>query len=123
MSHLKTVVIGASENTERYSNRAVRMLNQHGHPVVAVGLREGQIEGIPIHADRPVETDVHTVTLYVGPAHQAVWLDYIAALHPKRLILNPGTENETISQWAQAHGIEPVEACTLVMLSIGNYDA
>ncbi|MCU0433417.1 MAG: CoA-binding protein [Bacteroidia bacterium] len=121
MSSLKTVVIGASDNPERYSHRAVRMLHKHNHEVVAVGLREGEIEGIKIHADRPEVKDVHTVSLYVGPANQPPWLDYIASLKPRRLILNPGTENENIHQWAIAQGIEPVEACTLVMLSVGTY--
>ncbi len=117
----KTVVIGASENVERYSNRAVRMLHKHGHEVVAVGLREGEIEGIPIHLkDFPVN-DVDTISLYVGPANQEAWFDYMQALHPKRLILNPGTENEAITQFAQKNNIEVLEACTLVMLSVGTY--
>ncbi|MGL4596881.1 MAG: CoA-binding protein [Bacteroidia bacterium] len=117
----KTVVIGASENVERYSNRAVRMLHKHGHEVVAVGLREGEIEGIPIHTNGFSVADVDTVSLYVGPANQEAWLAYIQALHPKRLILNPGTENTSITQFAVNNNIEPVEACTLVMLSVGTY--
>jgi uncharacterized protein len=121
MSSIKTVVIGASENPERYSNRAVRMLKQHGHEVVAVGLRSGTIDGVEIKIGQPDEQHVNTVTLYVGPANQAAWLDYIAALKPQRLILNPGTENTAIHEWAIAQGIEPVEACTLVMLSVGTY--
>lgn len=121
MSNLKTVVIGASENPERYSNRAVRMLKQHGHSVVAVGLRSGSIDGVEIKTGFPAEENVDTVTLYVGPANQSAWLPYIASLHPKRLILNPGTENDTITNWAKEHNIEPVEACTLVMLSVGTY--
>lgn len=120
---LKTVVIGASDNPERYSHRAVRMLKGHNHPVVAVGLRSGRIEDIVIHTDQPQEKDVDTVSLYVGPANQEYWLPYIASLHPRRLILNPGTENVTIMDWARKHEIEPVEACTLVMLSVGTYDA
>ncbi|MFN8713920.1 MAG: CoA-binding protein [Bacteroidota bacterium] len=121
MSSIKTVVIGASENPERYSNRAVRMLKQHKHEVVAVGLRGGEIDGVEIKTGHPDEENVNTVTLYVGPANQAAWLEYIASLKPQRLILNPGTENPTIYNWAISKGIEPVEACTLVMLSVGTY--
>jgi uncharacterized protein len=119
---LKTVVIGASDNPERYSHRAVRMLKGHGHPVVAVGLREGKIDDIPIHTDQPQEQDVDTVSLYVGPANQQHWLAYIASLHPRRLILNPGTENTAIADWAKHNNIEAVEACTLVMLSVGTFE-
>jgi predicted CoA-binding protein len=117
----KTVVIGASQNPERYSNRAVRKLKSYGHEVVAVGLREGQIDGVKIHADKPEEQDVDTVTMYVGPANQPPLYDYILSLKPKRIIFNPGAENNELEKKAEEKGIEVVEACTLVMLSIGNY--
>jgi uncharacterized protein len=117
----KTVVIGASENTDRYSNRAVRSLVQHNEPVVAVGLREGKIGDIEILTGFPKLEDVETVTLYVGPQNQSSWYDYILSLKPKRVIFNPGTENPELEKLCADAGIETVEACTLVMLSVGTY--
>jgi predicted CoA-binding protein len=117
----KTVVIGASPNPERYAYQAVRSLNIHGHEVIAVGLRSGEIDGITIHIDMPVIDAVDTISLYVGPAHQSAWFDYMESLHPKRLILNPGTESKAINEWAKSNNIEVEEACTLVLLSIGAY--
>jgi predicted CoA-binding protein len=117
----KTVVIGASDNPERYSYRAVRMLKQHGHPVVAVGLRKGEIDGVTIQTTQEQVADVDTVTLYVGPQNQEPWLNYIVQLKPKRVIINPGTENAHLHDFLVQYNIEPVEACTLVMLSVGNY--
>jgi predicted CoA-binding protein len=117
----KTVVIGASDNPERYSYRAVRMLKQHGHPVVAVGLRKGEIDGVTIQTTQEKVADVDTVTLYVGPQNQEPWLNYIVQLKPERVIINPGTENAHLHDFLVQHNIEPVEACTLVMLSVGNY--
>lgn len=117
----KTVVIGASENTDRYSNRAVRSLVQHNEPVVAVGLRAGKIGDVEILTGFPVLEDVETVTLYVGPQNQPAWYDYILSLKPKRVIFNPGTENSEFEKLCTEAGIETVEACTLVMLSVGNY--
>lgn len=121
MSGKKTVVIGASANPERYSNRAVRKLKNYGHEVVAVGLRTGEIDGVPIHADKPVVENVDTVTMYVGEQNQPALYDYIFSLQPKRIIFNPGAENPELEQKASEKGIEVVEACTLVLLSIGNY--
>lgn len=118
---MKTVVIGASENPERYSNRAVNSLLNHGKEVVALGLREGEIRGVKIQTGQPVISDVDTVTMYVGPANQSGWYDYILSLKPKRIIFNPGAENPEFEKLATENGIEVVEACTLVMLSIGNY--
>ncbi len=117
----KTVVIGASANEDRYSNRAVRKLKAHGHEVVAVGLREGEIDGVKIHADRPAEENVDTVTMYVGPQNQPALYDYIFSLHPHRIIFNPGAENPELERLATEKGIEVTEACTLVLLSIGDY--
>jgi predicted CoA-binding protein len=117
----KTVVIGASENPGRYANRAAHSLVRHGHEIELVGLRPGQIEGRPIQTGQPMLTDIDTVTLYVGPRNQSGLYDYIKGLKPKRVIFNPGTENPDFERQLQAEGIEPIEACTLVMLSIGTY--
>lgn len=117
----KTIVIGASANEERYSNRAVKKLKAFGHEVVAVGLREGEIDGVKIHADKPAEENVDTVTLYVGAQNQPPLYDYILSLHPQRIIFNPGAENPELEKLAIEKGIEVTEACTLVLLSIGDY--
>lgn len=89
----KTVVIGASENPDRYSNRATLALQKHKHEVVPVGIREGKINGIPIVTGKPIVMDVDTVSLYVGSKNQPEWVDYILSLKPKRVVFNPGTEN------------------------------
>ena len=117
----KTVVIGASENPDRYANRAAHSLLGHGHEVELVGLRAGQIQGRPIQTGQPQLDDVDTVTLYVGARNQQGLGEYIKRLKPRRVIFNPGTENPELERDLQRAGIEPVEACTLVMLSIGTY--
>ncbi|MBL7933367.1 MAG: CoA-binding protein [Bacteroidia bacterium] len=116
-----TAIIGASPNSERYAYLATVRLKKHGHSVFPVGIHEGDIEGEKILIDKPKLTDIDTVTLYVGPRNQGAWTDYIFSLNPKRIIFNPGTENPEFLKAAEAKGIECVEACTLVMLSIGNY--
>jgi predicted CoA-binding protein len=64
---------------------------------------------------------VDTVTLYLNPQNQKQYYDYILSLHPKRLIFNPGTENDELYSLAKENGIQPLEACTLVMLGTGQY--
>lgn len=117
----KTVVIGASPKPERYAYKVTLALKKSGHEVVPIGRRSGQIDGEEIITDKPVVEAVDTVTLYVGPQNHASWIEYIWSLSPKRIIFNPGTENENFMQLAEARGIEAVEACTLVMLSVGTY--
>src|ERR1700737_2104971 len=111
-----TVIIGASDNPERYGYKATHSLLQHGHTVFPVGTKEGKIDNVDILTDKPIINNVDTVTLYVGPAHQESWQEYIFALKPKRLIFNPGTENKLLFDLASSKGIECIEACTLVML-------
>jgi predicted CoA-binding protein len=117
----KTVVIGATSNPDRYGYKATRALQNKQHEAIPVGIKEGEINGVKILLGKPEIKDVDTVTLYVGPRHQAEWFDYVIGLHPKRVIFNPGTENLEFENLLNKNNIEAIEACTLVMLSIGNY--
>jgi predicted CoA-binding protein len=115
----KTVVLGASLKEERYSNSAVKLLRKYGHPVVAIGLRQGTVADVIIKKGKPEITDVHTVTMYINPKRQTEYYDYILSLSPKRIIFNPGTENQELTKMAVEKNIEVVEHCTLVMLRSG----
>jgi predicted CoA-binding protein len=117
----KTVVLGASDNPSRYSFLAVQKLNRYGHPVVAIGKKQGKVGDTDVITERPDEKEVDTVTLYLNPKLQQQYYEYILSLHPKRIIFNPGTENDELETLAKENGIEPVEACTLVMLGTGQY--
>ncbi len=116
-----TVVIGASPNSDRYSYKATISLQQHQQSVFPIGIRSGQINGLDIITDKPSLENIDTVTLYVGPDNQGPWMDYIFSLKPKRIIFNPGTENPEFEAVAESKGIEVLEACTLVLLSINKY--
>jgi Predicted CoA-binding protein len=118
---MKTLVIGASENPERYSNKAIRSLVNHNEEVVAIGLKEGSVAGISFDADKKVFDDIDTVTLYVGPKNQPEYYEYILSLKPRRVIFNPGTENSEFIDKLYAAGVYPEIACTLVLLSTGQY--
>jgi uncharacterized protein len=117
----KTVVIGASPNTERYSYRAVVSLLKKGFEVIPIGIKSGSIENIPIINGTPDIKDVHTITLYVSLEHQKFYYGFILKLNPKRVIFNPGTYNKELINLLGLNGIEVVEECTLVMLSMGTY--
>lgn len=118
----KTAVLGASPNPARYAHRAVNNLAQAGHPVIPLGIRKGEIAGHDIQTDWPAQIEgLDTLTLYLGPARQVEHYSYILGLKPKRIIFNPGTENEELEKLAQEQGIETERACTLVLLSIDGY--
>ncbi len=120
-SKKKTVILGASDNPARYSYLALNRLKNNGHPVVAIGRKEGMVNGVPILKGTPEEKEVDTVTLYLNPYHQKMYYDYIVSLQPKRIIFNPGTENDELVSLAESNGIKTFEACTLVMLATGQY--
>lgn len=114
----KTVIIGATTNPGRYAWLAARMLTEYNHEIVPVGIKKGSVFGKEILEiySRPAIEDVHTITLYIGPGRQPDHIDYLLGLKPKRIIFNPGTENDEFIQRAQDEGVETLEACTLVML-------
>ena len=117
----KTVVLGATPNPERYAYLATLRLTRHGHEALPVGIRAGKIGDLDILEGTPPVQDVDTVTLYLGPDRQPPLYDYIFSLQPRRIIFNPGTENPELVALARQKGIETEEACTLVLLSIGQY--
>lgn len=117
----KTVVIGASENPERYSYLAVERLKAHHHEVIAIGNTVGKIGDTRIITDKPTLEAVDTVTLYINPSRQPAYYNFILSLHPKRIIFNPGTENDELFQLAKENNIEALEACALVLLATGQF--
>ena len=116
-----TLVLGASDNPSRYSNMAVQKLRSHGHPVKAIGRKKTVVQDVAVDVDHIPFTGIDTVTVYLNPRNQEEYYDYILQLSPRRIIFNPGAENPALVKLAQAKGIETLEACTLVMLSTGQY--
>ncbi|MBI3135639.1 MAG: CoA-binding protein [Bacteroidetes bacterium] len=117
----KVLVMGASENVGRYSNRAIKLLLQYNFEVVALGNREGKVESVSIQKGMVPFENVHTVTMYLGAANQKSYYDYIVSLKPKRVIFNPGAENPELEKLLAENGIEFEEACTLVLLNTGHF--
>lgn len=117
----KTLVLGASPKTYRYSYTAAQRLQAKGHEVIPIGISDGETAGLPIQKGQPEIEDIDTITLYLRADRQKQYYDYILGLKPKRIIFNPGTENPELVHLAQEQGIEVEIACTLVMLSVGTY--
>ncbi len=117
----KTLVLGASDNPQRYSYMAINMLRGKQHPVVAIGRKEMEIADVAVNNEKKHFDDVDTVTLYLNTDNQKEYYDYILSLNPKRIIFNPGAENSELEQLAKKNGITTMNACTLVLLSTGQF--
>ncbi len=118
----RVAILGASDKPDRYSNKAQRLLRQHGHTVVPVHPALKQIEGVDVvPALDAIDGKIDTLTLYVGPAISSGVADKVVALKPGRVIFNPGTENPELQTQLDAAGIPWEEACTLVLLNTGQY--
>ena len=101
---------------------ASKLLLKHGHELVLVGIKQGDIDHNTIINNKEINfNEIDTITLYIGPQHQEEWYDYIIQIKPKRVIFNPGTENQDLQQLLQQHHIAYEEACTLVLLNTGQY--
>ena len=116
-----TLVFGGSLKPERYSNKAIHALIDENYGVVAFGLRVGNIRGVEIQNKLPRNITVDTVTLYLNPGRQKEYYSYLVDLKPRRVIFNPGTENFELISILEREGIITEIACTLVLLSLGNY--
>ncbi|MEM8969953.1 MAG: CoA-binding protein [Bacteroidota bacterium] len=119
----KTAIIGATTNPSRYAYLAANMLTDYGHPIVPLSIKKGSVAGVELIDlwQKPSLEDIDTVTLYLGSQNQPEWYDYLLSLQPKRMIFNPGTENSVFYRLCLERDIEPINACTLVMLRAGTY--
>jgi predicted CoA-binding protein len=116
-----TLVLGASESTFRYSYAAANRLINHNEKIYLVGKKSGEIFEHKIHKEWPIDLDIHTLTLYVNPAHQKRYYQKIIDSNPKRVIFNPGTENTELTELLKENNIDFEYACTLVLLATGQY--
>ena len=119
----KTVIVGAVTKPYRYAYRAAEMLHARNIDFIPLGIQKGEVLGEEIKNiyEKPVIEDVDTITLYINETRQTTCQEYLLSLSPKRIIFNPGAENQVFKKEAENRGIECLEACTLVMLSVGNF--
>ena len=121
MKNKKTLVLGASTKPERYAFKAITMLVEKGHSVMAIGQNAGEVAGITIRTKNIPLSNINTVSLYLNPQRQREFYNYIIETKPKRVIFNPGTENPEFYQLLQSNGIKAEVACTLVLLATNQY--
>lgn len=122
MSSKNVVVMGATPREDRYANRAMRMLQQHGYKAIPINPAFQEVLGEKcLKSISDVAQCIDTVTMYVGAARSEPLIKDIVAAKPRRIIFNPGAENESLANEAEKQGIEVLNACTLVMLSSGTF--
>lgn len=119
---MRVIVLGATNNPKRYAYLAVQSLLSHGHKVFPVGIKKGEVEGLPIINHREIIEDIDIITVYVGLQNQKSLYDYILKTSPKKIIFNPGAENPELQRLAEEKGITVQNACTLVLLSIDTFN-
>ena len=118
---MKTLILGATMNSDRYAYKAAERLSNAGYDIVPVGIRNGRLFGEEIINDKSIQPGIHTITMYVGASRQEEWKQFIIDTKPQRVIFNPGTENPSFQNELAEAGVDVVENCTLVMLSLGHY--
>jgi hypothetical protein len=115
-------IMGASPKPDRYAYRAMRMLREFGHRPIPVNPAFDEILGETCYRSiTDVPEPVQTVTMYLGKQRSDPLIDEIVNAKPRRIIMNPGAENDDLAKKAKAAGIEVDYACTLVMLQTGEF--
>ena len=121
MKNKKTLVLGASAKPEKYAYKAISLLVEKGHSVLAIGQNAAEVAGVKIQTKAIPIKNIDTVTLYLNPTRQREYYNYIVDTKPKRVIFNPGTENPEFYQLLELNNIKVEIACTLVLLTINQY--
>lgn len=121
---MKTVVIlGASENPERYSSKAFRILKERHYDVVPVNPSLDVLDGVPVvHSLSEAPRNPDVLTVYVNAFRSAELVNDILTLSPKTVIFNPGAENPALGLRLHQAGIHTIEACSVVLLTTGRFE-
>lgn len=119
--YMKTLVIGASLQENKYSNQAVKKLRKYNNEVIAIGNKNGFIQDVEVVSVKQLVDNIDTITLYLNSKNQKEYYSYIINCKPKRVIFNPGTENEELYRLLEENNLKYIEACTLVLLATNQY--
>lgn len=115
-------IIGASEKEGRYSRMAQELLLEYGHTVFPIAPKKETVLGVKcVDGIEKISETIDTFTVYVRPSFLEAHVDAIISKKAKRVILNPGTESESIQQRLEDAGIEVINGCTLVMLKSSQF--
>jgi predicted CoA-binding protein len=120
---MNIAVLGASAKPERYSYKALQMLKAKGYAVFPVHPTRSEIQGERVYASlADIDAPLHTITVYLGAKTSSRLRDAIIQARPARVIFNPGAENAALAEDLRRNGIETRDACTLVLLSTGQFE-
>lgn len=119
---MKVAILGFSENTDRYSNKAYKLLSKFGHESFLVNPNLKIYEGNKVFNSLKDLKDIHTLTVYVNPQISNFLEKDIVSLSPKRVIFNPGSENNALEENLKKQGFIVERACTLVLLNTDQFD-
>lgn len=118
----RVAILGASEKPDRYAFKAFSLLKKFGHEPLPISPRLSSLQGVKAFGSiAEVPAPIDTLTMYVGPAVSEKLEAEIVKAAPRRVIFNPGSENERLAQALRAAGIQVEEACTLVLLSSNQF--
>ncbi len=119
---MNIALIGASHKPHRYAYKALHDLRNNNYTVYPVHDVLKKIDEILVYSSiTAIPHKIHTVTLYVNKEKSSAMIGEIISINPKRIIFNPGAENPILERQAQEHGIQTLNACTLVLLRTGAF--
>ena len=120
------LVVGASDKPDRYSTRAIKMLQDAKHTIIGIHPSLRVAEGTDVYPSldqipEALSNTIDTVTMYVNTQVSDNMIESLKRLSPRRIIWNPGSENLSVIDRLKETSIQNIEACTLVLLSTDQF--
>lgn len=115
-------VIGASNDRQKFGNKAVRAFVRQGYTVVPINPREHEVEGLKAYRsvlEFPGPIDM--ASFYVPPAVGEQVIEEVARKQIPEVWLNPGAESDELVARARSLSIKPIVACSVVAVGQNPY--
>lgn len=108
-------IVGASNNRQKFGNKAVRAFLRAGYEVVPIHPRETAIEGLRAYRSvLDVPGTIDMASFYVPPEIGEQIIDDVARKGIGEVWLNPGAESDALIAKARALAIQPIVACSII---------
>jgi predicted CoA-binding protein len=115
-------VIGASNNRQKFGNRALRAFREQGYNVIPINPHEAEVEGLKAYASvLDVPGPIDMASFYVPPEVGETVIGEVARKQIPEVWLNPGAESDALIARARALAIKPIVACSIVAIGKNPY--
>ncbi|MFC2174992.1 CoA-binding protein [archaeon] len=116
---MNIAVIGASNDKEKWGNKAVRAYATMGWTVFPINPHDREVEGLEAYKSvLKVPYKIDRVSLYTPAEVSLKLVNQIRKVGAKEVFINPGAESDELIEALKKAGIKPLLQCSIIAIGV-----